>query len=40
VRLDLRERALLELREEPVDQLSDDETEHRVSQELEPFVVG
>ena len=40
VGLDLRERALLEVRKRAVDQLADDEAEHGVAEELEPLVVG
>ena len=39
VRLDLRERAFLQVREGAVDQLADDEPEDRVAEELEPLVV-
>ena len=38
--LDLRERALLEIRERAVDQIPDDEAQDRVPEELEPLVVG
>src|SRR5512143_3271269 len=36
---DFRERALLEIREEAVDELPDHEAEDRIAQELEPLVV-
>ena len=40
VRLDLRERPLLQVRKEAENELSDDEAQNRVAQELEPLVVG
>ena len=39
VRLDLGERPLLKVGERAVDQLADDEAEHRVAEELQPLVV-